>query len=197
VSVWSAPERQSAAVVRLANRPVAHTTGAVLSAACGVIGLVAPIEWGGRVALLVAFGGMGALVGWLARKRYTTLEISDRIRWTRPGLVLDLDRSVARRVAIRRSRWLLSDPTDYLLEVEVEGRPAKLLFAEHWVWGGPALSRARRVAESLGLELHDDRAELLRRWWWSPLHRLAYAGHEWAAMALVAIALVGLAWLVA
>lgn len=151
MSVW-APPRADADAIRLTNRPVPHACCGALGLILGVLALVAPgVPILGKLALLVVFGGLGLVVVVGARKRWTTLIVDDRIRFSRPGLSLELNRDAARRVVVAPSRWPLKDPTDYLLEVELGGRPVRLLFAEHWIRGGRARARAARVAERLGV----------------------------------------------
>lgn len=185
--------------LRLTNRPLLHTTGATLSLLAGLIPQIAPLDLVTRATLLFCFGGMGAGLLWLTRIRWTRLELDHRLRWRRPDLQLELPREAARRVVITRTRWPLKEPTEYALEVELNGHIVELLVAEHWMWGHCARRRAQRLADALGVELYDDAEVMLRGVEWSPAHRLVYSGNEWAFIVLVLLAVLGggvlfLAW---
>lgn len=144
--------------LRVRNRSLAYLVGGGLSLAVGLLGLVpfAYVPPFGRAAIVLVFAGLGVLVLHKGRKRRTTLIVSaDGISWSRPGLSLAASRDKARRVVVRPTRWPLKDPTDYLLEVEVNDRLVQLLVAEHRLFGGPATAKAKRLSIVLGIPFED------------------------------------------
>lgn len=187
MSVWSPPHDRPGGTIHIANRPVVHAIFGAFGLLLGFLPLLAPVvPIVGKLALLAGFGGTSLVVLVLARRRWTNLTVGERIAWSRPGTRFELERGAARRVVIARTRWPLKDPTDYALEVEIKGRTVKLLFAEHWLWGGLARRHADRLAERLGVEVFDPVGERYRGSL-SPFRRWIGAGQEWALLLFVIV----------
>lgn len=161
----TAPDGRPA--LRLGNWPWLHGCFGLIATPAGLLGLFIPeIPLLGKLGMLLVYTGLGLVALSLARERWTTLRVGDRIVWTRPGVRHDLPLSAARRVVILRTSRPLREPTDYLLEVELEGQLVRLHFAEHLLWGGPASRRAEALAQRLQVPIRDDLGEEYRRSRW-------------------------------
>lgn len=155
--------REGADLLRYRLVPVVYTTGAVLSALMAVIGLVAPVDLGPRLALFLTFGGLSYLVGRLAWRRRGLLEVGGTLRYRRGMQRFDLPRRAAVAVFVERTDRPLREPTDYLLVVRIGGREHRLPFAEHWLSGKRAQQQAERLAAELGVPIEDPVGAIRRR----------------------------------
>ena len=125
---------------------VAACVGSVGAGLAGV-----PVAWG-----VAALAAAYVAVAWsLARRDRVDLEIGEQIVVRRGDLRFELPRSAVSAVAVQRSIDPLRRPTRYELVFQADDGRHTVPFAEHSLWGGPAMARAREVAEALGVPIVD------------------------------------------
>lgn len=173
--------------MRASVRPVFTAISALVLFLLTAITFVPELSIGQRLTLFLFLGGSSYVLYASARERWTTLEVGERIHWRRPGLRLDLDRTAARAVRVARDTSPTAKPSTYYLDVEIRGRITSLPFEEHWLWGGPALRRAERLAQLLNVPLLDPTRDSVRNSF--PILRWYFSGHEWTVVVLTLVLL--------
>lgn len=166
--------------------PLVFTVSANVPIGVGVVGLalagfaLSSDGWslGGR--LTAGIGGCALALGMalVAIRTRARVTIGASIRYHRRGRSLTLDRRAARAVIVERRPAGLTRPTDYRLQVSVDGRDVHLLVGRHLLYGGSAMAHARQIADVLTVPLHDPVGERLRASRFAPA-RWVGRGEEW------------------